>query len=62
MEKLTTRKSPKRLIVDIPENYHMRIKMRAALRNEPIKTYVLRAVMMMIINEENIDGDTTIST
>lgn len=51
-----TRKSPKRLIVDIPEEWHKRIKIRCTIRNEPMKTYVLRAVMEKILFEENIDN------
>ena len=46
-----TRKTPKRLLINISEDLHKEIKVRATVRNVTIKEYVLRAVAERIAKE-----------
>ena len=47
-----TRKSPKRIIIDISEEKHTEIKMRAAFRHTKIKTWIEQAIDMKIAEED----------
>ena len=40
------RKTPKRLILNVTIEEHQKIKIAAALRNVPIRKYVLQAIVM----------------
>jgi len=48
------RKSPKRLIIDIPEDIHQLIKKKAVERNITMRRYVLQALQIRIKQEEMI--------
>jgi len=41
------KKIPKRIIFDVPEELHSKVKSEAALRNIPIRKWIIR----LIINE-----------
>lgn len=49
------RKSPKRLLIDIPDQLHEEIKKRAATRNITMRKWVIRAVMRVIEEEKKYD-------
>ena len=42
------RKTPKRLLVDIPEQMHKELKAAVALRGITLKKFVLRAIKAML--------------
>lgn len=46
--------SPKRLIVDIPEDWHAQIKAMASLKNMKMRKYVLRAVMKQVNEDKKL--------
>lgn len=54
MEKNTTQ-TPKRLVVDVPDNFHMEVKERAARRNISIKTWIVRALQEKIQKEKSYE-------
>ena len=55
MEKDTTiRKSPKRMIIDIPDEVHWIIKNKAHGLNMTLRRYVLQAIQMRIDREESV--------
>ncbi len=45
----------KRLIVDIPNELHIEIKMRATKRGISIKKYIIRAIMETIKKEKEYE-------
>lgn len=47
-----TEKNIKKLIIDLSIEQHSKIKIRAANRNVSIKTWVMRAIQMAIIEED----------
>lgn len=49
------RKSPKRLIIDIPEELHQQIKIRAIKRNISMRTWSIRALIIAIKKEQEHD-------
>lgn len=49
------RVSPKRLTIDIPEDIHAQIKIRATIKNISIKTWVMQAVLEKIGQEEKYE-------
>lgn len=49
------RTTPKRLLIDIPINLHTEIKSRAALRNISIRTWVVRALIQAIKQEDKYE-------
>jgi len=49
---MATKKGEKRLVADIPEEVHQKIRISAANRNIPIKDYVLEALMEKLVREE----------
>jgi predicted HicB family RNase H-like nuclease len=51
-----TRKSPKRLIIDIPEELHGQIKSIAAMRNITIGKWVTRLIIKEINRLESFNG------
>ncbi len=46
------RNSPKRLLIDIPEDLHKEIKQQALNRNIPMRTWILRILITTINNEK----------
>ena len=52
MEEFKTRKTPKRLLIDIPEDVHKLIKERALFRNMTMRRWVLQAIKMRLDREE----------
>lgn len=46
-----TRKSPKRLVVEIEEDLHHAVKKAAINRNITLRRYVLRALERAVLNE-----------
>ena len=49
------RKCPKRLMIDVPEDMHTQIKMRATMRNTSIRHYVLVAIWRRLQEEQKYD-------
>lgn len=49
------RKTPKRLLINISEELHKNIKMRATFRNVSIKDYVIQAVIERIVKEKQYE-------
>lgn len=49
------RKTPKRLLIELPEEWHQEIKVSAANKNISIKTYVLRAVIKQIKEDKQYE-------
>jgi len=45
-------KELKRLILDVPKEFHARIKAQCALKHITIQKYVMRAVMLEILKDE----------
>lgn len=45
-------KTPKKLTITIPEDYHKRIKFLALERNMTLRKYVLQTLMARVIQEE----------
>lgn len=52
MEEKKTRKSPKRLLIDITEELHSKMKSWAAIRNISLKKYITRIITRAIAEEE----------
>lgn len=52
---LENKEKPKRLILDIPEEFHAEIKSRAALRGQTIRAWILQAIMQQIRNEQKYE-------
>lgn len=52
MEEIKLRKTPKRLLIDIPEEIHTTIKQRVASRNTTIRRWVLQAIKMRLDREQ----------
>jgi hypothetical protein len=50
------RKGPKRLTVEIDENMHHRIRLRASFRNITIRLWVLRVLTEALLTEEHNHG------
>ena len=50
--KMKKRAGPKRLTVEIDENMHHRIRLRASLRNVTIRLWVLRVLTEALLKEE----------
>ncbi len=46
------RKTRKRLIINVTDEEHQKIKIAAALRNIPIKKYVLQAIVIRMDYEK----------
>lgn len=53
MENETKRLSPKRLVVDIYDDLHQKIKLHSTKRNISIRKWVMRALIRAIADEEN---------
>ena len=49
------KKKPKRLVIDIPEDLHTRVKLRATTRNITIRLWVLRALIFALTKEEKYE-------
>jgi predicted HicB family RNase H-like nuclease len=49
------RTTPKRLVLNIPEQLHQEIKQRALDRNITLRKYVLQALMTRIQNENKYE-------
>ena len=49
------RKGPKRILVDVSEDLHKEIKIRAMIRNVSIKDYVVAALTEKIFKEKQYD-------
>jgi len=52
---MNTLKYPKKLTIDIPEEIHKKIKIRAVQRNIPLRKWVLQALIIRINGEEQYD-------
>ena len=50
------RKSPKRLLIDIPEEIHREIKRSALNKNITLRKWVLR-VFLIALKQESINGE-----
>lgn len=46
-------KTPKKLTIDIPEDYHKRIKILAVERNITLRKWVLQTLMERVLREES---------
>lgn len=46
------RKTPKKMTITIPEDYHRRIKFLALERNMTLRKYVLQTLMARVLQEE----------
>jgi predicted HicB family RNase H-like nuclease len=46
------RKSPKRILIDVPEEVHKAVKEKAAGRNVTLRRWVLQAIKMRLDREE----------
>jgi predicted HicB family RNase H-like nuclease len=49
------RKGPKRLAIDLSEELHQTIRMRALQKNISIKSWILRAIKLQIESEEKYE-------
>jgi len=49
------KKTPKRLLIDIDVDLHSKIKARAAARNITLKTYITRAILRAIAEEQKYE-------
>jgi hypothetical protein len=49
------RKSPKRLTLNIPEDYHKELKIRSVMRNITLTEWVLRAIREAIAKEQQYE-------
>ena len=49
---MKVRKSPKRIIVDVPEEFHQKVKAHAVFLHLPIRTWVLRALIKKLKEED----------
>lgn len=47
------RSGPKRIIIDVPEEFHARIKSTAATKDMSIKNWVIRALLKTLREEKN---------
>lgn len=45
----------KRLVIDLPQSMHNDIKSRAAIRNIPLRTWVIRALQKAINDEKQYE-------
>lgn len=52
---MPTKKGEKRVIADIPEDIHEKMRVNAAKRNIPIKQYVLEALVEKMIREKQYE-------
>jgi hypothetical protein len=52
MEPKKYKRSGKRLIADIPEHVHHKIKALAAWKNITIRKYILQAILIQITQDE----------
>lgn len=50
-----SRRGPKRLMIDVPEELHTQVKMRATMRNTSIRHWVLLAIRRRLREEEQYD-------
>lgn len=50
------RLSPKRLVIDIPEEWHSQIKALSAIHNINLRKYVLRVVMKQVKEDLKLLG------
>lgn len=57
MQENKVRRSPKRLILDIPEDFHVAIKKSAIERGITMKTWVLRALMEEIKKQDSFNNN-----
>jgi len=48
------RRTPKKLTINIPEDYHRRIKILALERNMTLRKYVLQTLMARVLQEETM--------
>ena len=49
------KKTPKRLVIDVPDDLHARIKTRCAIRRMKIKDYVIHAIVKALLEDEKYD-------
>ena len=49
------KEKPKRIVLDVPQDLHTQVKIRAATRNIPIRTWVVRAIIAAIKAEEKYE-------
>lgn len=49
------KEKPKRIVLEVPEDLHTQVKVRAAKRNIPIRTWVIRAIVAAIKEEEKYE-------
>lgn len=47
--------TPKRLVVDVPDNFHKEVKERATRRNISIKTWIVRALQEKMQEEKSYE-------
>lgn len=49
------RKTPKRLVVDVTENLHQEVKLRALRLNIPLKIWLLQSIFEKIEQEKRFE-------
>lgn len=50
------RKHPKRIVIELPEDWHYEIKLHAIERNMSVRHWVLQTLMLKIEEQRKIDG------
>lgn len=52
---METRKTPKRLVVDVTEDLHQEVKLRALRLNIPVKAWLLQSIFEKIAQEKRYE-------